>query len=197
MKRFAWLLAGVVVLGCEDNSGPGGVATLNIVRQDTLAPPLLAARDSFWAKVSDGREMKLFYEGAQPGDSGEEFLRFEVPGDGLSRRPDGTAFGPGDSILIIVTVVDPSRFLFEFQPAGLQFNPQHPARMRVRYLNGEKDFDGDGDEDSNDGAIEMELDLWRRSGAGALWFKLGAVKFENLDEIDANIRTFSQFAVAW
>jgi len=199
MKRTLWLLAGVAVAACGENTGPGGVpdARLNIVLQDTLSPPLLASRDSFWAKVSDGRELKLFYQGALPGDSGEEFLRFEVPGDGLYRRPDGTLFQAGDSILITVTVVDPSRFLFAFEPAGLQFDPAHPARLRLRYLNGEKDFNSDGVEDSTDVEIEGELDLWTRTAPGALWFKLGGVKFEDLDEIDANVRTFSQFAVAW
>lgn len=199
MKRALCLVLGLAFVACDDNSGPGGVddTRLSIVRQDSLAPPLLTTRDSFWAKVSDGRELRMFYQGAQPGDTGDEFLRFEVPGDGLYRRPDGSAFQPGDSILITVTVVDPSRFLFEFAPANLQFHPENPARMRVRYANGDKDFDDDGDEDAADDDIEMELDLWYRSVAGALWFKVGGVKFEELDEIDANIRTFSQYAVAW
>jgi hypothetical protein len=199
MKRMLWLMAAAGIAACGDNTGVGGVpnAQLNIIVQDTLAPPLLATRDSFWAKVQDGREMKLFYQGAQPGDSGEEFLRFEVPGDGLYRKPDGTPFQVGDSILITVTVVDPARFLFDFDPDGLQFSPDHPARLRVRYLNSDKDFNDDGAEDSSDVRIEGELDLWHRSGPTALWFPLGAVKFEDLDEIDANIRSFSQFAVAW
>jgi hypothetical protein len=199
MRRAWWWTAVAVLVACSESNGPGGVpeAQLNIVRQDALAPPLLAARDSFWAKVADGRELKLFYQGAQPGDTGEEFLRIEVPGDGLYRKPDGSMFQANDSILITVTAVDPSRFLFDFQPAGLQFSPVHPARLRVRYLQGEKDFDGDGDEDSADDEIEARLDLWYRSAPGALWFKLGGVKFEELDEIDANILTFSQYAVAW
>lgn len=199
MRRVLWIAGLVVAVACSDSNGPSGVpdARLSFVRQDTLSPPLLAARDSFWAKVSDGRELKLFYQGAQPGDTGEEFLRFEVPGDGLLRRPNGAAFGPNDSILITVTAVDPARFIFDFQPAGLRFNPAHPARLRVRYLLSEKDFDGDGDEDAADDEIENLLDLWYRQAPGALWFKVGSVKFEDLDEIDANIVTFSQYAVAW
>lgn len=199
MKRMLWLLAGVALAACSDNQSPGGVpdADLNIVIQDTLSPPLLATRDSFWAKVSDGRELRLFYQGSQPGDSGEEFLRFEVPGDGLYRKPDGSSFQTGDSILITVTVVNPAQFLFAFEPAGLQFNPSHPARLRVRYLNGDKDFNSDGVEDSTDAEIEGELDLWTRAAPSAPWFRLGGVKFEDLDEIDANLRSFSQFAVAW
>ena len=193
MKRALCYVAAVALFACTDNAGPGGVeeSRLNFVRQDTLAPPLVTTRDSFWAKVSDGRELRMFYQG------GEEFLRFEVSGDGLYRKPDGSVFQAGDSILITITVVDPTRFQFEFAPANLQFSPEHPARLRVRYVHGEKDYDGDGDEDEFDDDIETELDLWYRRVAGALWFKVGAVKFEELDEIDANIRTFSQYAVAW
>lgn len=199
MRRMVWILAAGLFAACTDNNGPGGVPTaqLHIVLQDSTAPPLVALRDSFWAKVSDGREMRLFYQGVSPTDSGEEFLRFEVPGDGLYRKPDGTPFQVGDSILITVTVIDPAKFEFQFEPAGLQFDPAHPARLKVRYLNGEKDFNDDGVEDSTDVEIESELDLWYQPTAGALWFRLGAVKFEELDEIDVNIRSFSQYALAW
>jgi hypothetical protein len=189
----------LVLLGCGDNTGPVGVpdAQLTIVRQDTLAPPLLTTTASFWAKVGDGREVRLNYQAAVPGDTGEEYLRFEVPGDGLYRKPNGTAFLPGDSILITVTVVDPTRFHYDFEPSGLRFSPDHPARLKIKYLNGQHDFNADGVEDSEDVRIEGILDLWERSGPGALWFRIGAVKFEDLDELDANILSFTEHAVAW
>ena len=199
MKAALWSLVAVAVVSCQDNTGPAGIpdAQLHIIGQDTLAPPLVANRDSFWAKVGDGREIRLFYQGAQPSDSGDEFLRFEVPDDGLYRKPDGTLFQPGDSILITVTVVDASRFEFTFEPSGLVFDASHPARLRVRYFNCEKDFNGDGVIDAADAGIEGELDLWHRATPGALWVRVGGVQFELLDEIDANIRTFSQYALAW
>lgn len=196
------VLAGALALvlaGCGENTGPGGVphAQLNIVRQDTLAPPLVAMQATFWAKVGDGRDVRLSYQGATPADTAQEFLRFEVPGDGLYRKPDGSPFVTGDSILITVTVLDPARFHFEFEPSGLRFSPEHPARLKVKYFNAEHDFNGDGVEDPDDDAIETVLDLWRRTGPGALWFKIGAVKFEELDELDANIFSFTEHAVAW
>ena len=165
--------------------------------QGADAPPLLATRDSFWAKVGDERVVRLFYQAAVPGDTGEEFLRFEVSGDGLYRKPDGSSFQSGDSILITVSVVDSSQFVFEFAPANLLFNPQNPARLKVHYLHGEHDFDGDGDEDAFDEELETELDLWYRQTAGALWYRVGSVQFEESDELNALIRTFSQYAVAW
>ena len=198
MRRVWWIAAAVAMASCTDNTGPGvPTAQVNIVLQDTLAPPLVATRDSFWAKVSDGREMTLFYQGNSPSDSGEEFMRFEVPGDGLYRKPDGSAFQVGDSILITVTVVDPAKFLFQFEPAGLQFNPAHPAVMKLEYFNSNKDFNDDGVEDSTDAAIETELDMWYQATPTSLWYKIGGVKFEDLDEIEANIRSFSHYALAW
>lgn len=206
MRRLTWWFIALTLTACDGSTGPAGVpdAELNVVVQDQLAPPLVAARDSFWAKVGDGRELRLFYQGVPPTASGDEFLRFEVPGDGLYRKPDGSAFQCGpvvcDSILITVTVIDPAKFLFDFEPDGLRFNPDpsHAARLKVYYYHADHDFDGDGVVgDPDDDAIERELDLWRRAAPGDLWSRVGAVKFEALDELDANIFSFSQFAVAW
>jgi hypothetical protein len=200
MRRFLLMLIALVLVACTDSSGPAGVpdTQLHVVRQDTLAPPLYSTQGSFWAKQGDGREIRLYYQGATPSDTGAEYLRFEVPGDGLLRRPDGTQFQPGDSILITVRVLDTARFLYQFEPAGLQFNPSQPARLKVRYFNANHDFNDDGVEDSVDAQIESSLlDLWRRAAPGAPWFKVGSVKFEELDELDANILSFSDYSIAW
>ena len=198
MTVMAGALA-LVLFGCGDNTGPAGRpdAQLTIVRQDTLAPPLLTTQVSFWAKVGDGREIRLFYQGAAPGDTGEEYLRFEVPGDGLYRKPNGTAFGAGDSILITVTVLDPTRFVYQFEPSGLQFTPDHPARLKIKYFDCNHDFNDDGVEDTEDTRIESLLSIWERSGPGMPWFRLSGVQFEELDELDANIPSFTEHAVAW
>lgn len=199
LSRRILTLAAVAALACADNTGPGGVpnSELHVLRQDSLAPPLVTNAASFWAKVGDGRELHLNYQGATPADTGEEFLRFEVPGDGLMRKPDGSAFQTGDSILITVTVIDAARFHFQFEPSGLVFNPEHPARLKVRYFDADRDYDDDGDVDSTDADLEHVLDLWRREGPTAAWFRVGAVKFEELDELAANILSFSEYAVAW
>jgi len=203
MRQFlSRLIAGftaAALLACGDNTGPGGRpdAELHFVRQDALAPPLVSNQASVWAKVGDGRELHLNYQGATPADTGEEFIRFEIPGDGLLRKPDGSAFQVGDSILITVTVLDSAQFVFQFEPSGLVFNPEHPARLKVRYFDANHDFDDDGDLDAADDAIEHVLDMWRREAPGTLWFRVGSVKFEELDELDANILMFSEYAVAW
>ena len=197
LRRILLALTAAAVLACSDNTGPDSRADadLNIVQQDTLAPPLDSMVARFWAKVGDGREVRIEYQ--PPLDSAEDFLRFEVPGDALLRKPDGSAFQVGDSILITITVVDQARFLFRFEPSGLQFNPEHPARLKIHYSLSNHDFNEDGAVDSDDDAIEHILDLWRREGTTSPWFRVGSGKFEESDEIDANILSFSEYALAW
>jgi hypothetical protein len=197
LRRILVALTAAAVLACSDNTGPESRldADLNIVQQDTLAPPLDSTVARFWAKVGEGREVRIAYQ--PPLDSAEDFLRFEVPGDGLFRKPDGSAFQAGDSILITITVVDASQFLFQFEPSGLQFSSEHPARLKIHYGLSNHDFNEDGAVDSDDDAIEHLLELWHREGTTSPWFRVGSVKFEASDEIDANILSFSEYALAW
>ena len=201
MRRLLFAFVTLALAGaCSNSSGPGPAparATLNFVRQDSTYKPLLSAQGSFYAKVGEARRVRLVYQASTPTDSGAEFLRFEVPSDGLYRKPDGTPFAAGDSIKIIVTVVDPKQFLFDFQPSGLQFNPSDPARLKVEYHYADPDYNGDGSVDSSDAEIEGLLSLWRREPPDSLWSKMAAVKSVELEEFDADVVRFSQYAIAW
>lgn len=201
MRRLIQGLLALAVAGaCSSASGPVSApprASVNVVVQDSTYKPLLSAQGSVYAKVGAAGEVRLVYQGSTPIDSGAELLRFEVPSDGLYRKPDGTSFGPGDSVRITITVVDPKKFLFDFQPAGLQFNPNDPARLKIEYRYANHDFNGDGKIDSTDARIATLLNLWRREPPDSLWFTFGAVKFADLQEFDANVFSFSQYAVAW
>jgi hypothetical protein len=201
MRRLVFSLVTLVMAGgCTSSSGPRSAApraTLNFVRQDSTYKPLFSAQGKFWAKVGQGGTVRLVYQGSTPADSGAEFLRFEVPSDGLYRKPDGTPFAAGDSIQITVTVVDPKQFRFDFQPSGLQFNPDDPARLKVEYHYADPDFNGDGKIDSTDAAIARELSLWRREPPDSLWFQMAAVKSVELEDFEAAVLGFSQYAVAW
>jgi len=201
MRRLLFAFVTLALVGaCSNSSGPGGPApraTLNFVRQDSTYKPLLSAQGVFYAKVGEARRVRLVYQGSTPTDSGAEFLRFEVPNDGLYRKPDGTAFAAGDSIQITVTVVDTKQFRFDFQPSGLQFNPNDPARLKVEYHYADPDFNGDGSVDSGDAEIEGLLSLWRREPPDSLWSKMAAVKSVELEEFDADVLQFSQYAIAW
>src|SRR2546430_11288835 len=178
MRRLLFLFVTLALAGaCIMSSGPGTPpprATLNFVRQDSTYKPLLSAQGTFYAKVGEARRVRLVYQGSTPADSGAEFLRFEVPGDGLYRKPDGTAFAPGDSIQITVTVIDPTLFRLDFQPSRLQFNPSDPARLRQGDHYADPAFNGDGRIDSGDADIEAVLSLGRRVSPESLCVHIAA-----------------------
>jgi hypothetical protein len=204
MQRLWWgTFLALTLVACSSSSAPQAspvkpTSQLHITLEGAAAKPLLAKQVSFWPKVGEDRAVRLFYQGATAVDTGQLLLELEVPPDGLSKRPDGTAFQPGDSILITVTVVDTTRFLFDFQPAGLQFNPANPARLKIEYVNANHDFNGDGVIDARDVAIEADsLGVWRRDPPDTLWYRQFAIKFGLPEELDANVLGFSQYAVAW
>jgi hypothetical protein len=200
MQKRLLALTATLVWACSDSAGPPPpvpTSQLHFVVQDSLAPPLLADSGSFYAKVGQDRRLELYYQGVAPGDTGERFLRFEVKASSLLRRPGGTPFQAGDSILITVSLSDPIRFDITFSPTGLQFNPADPARLSIEYNHSDHDFNEDGVVDSRDDTTETKLNLWRREPPDTLWTVVGSLKNEALDEIEADIISFTQYAVAW
>src|SRR5919106_1727165 len=193
MRRLAWA-ATAVLAACTEPSGPGPLVKpepeLNFVRQDAAAPKLDATTVSFYAYVDSATGVDLAYK------DGDEFLEFDVPAGSLYRKPDGSPFAAGDSVLITITVVDPELFQFEFQPTGLRFHPSVPAQLEIEYVNADHDFDDDDDLDANDAAIEGQIGLWRQAAAGDLWAQLAAEVEIEFDEIEADILGFSKYAVA-
>jgi len=200
MSKKTLCVIALAAFACSDPSGPPTTVPtgqLHFVLQDVTAPALLNDSASFYAKVGEDRRVEMFYQGMNPGDTGEAFLRFEVHAASLLKHPDGSAFVPGDSILITVKAGDPSKFDFTFSPTGLQFNPADPARLHIEYNHSNHDFNEDGHEDSADSVAENKLSVWRNEPPDTLWTNIGSVKIEEFDEIEAAILSFSHYAVAW
>ena len=158
------------------------------------APELQTRDTSFWAVKGDGRQLVLHYVPEEAGEDGETFMEFEVPGDALLRRPDGTSFAEDDSVLITLRVDDAGKFLFTFEPSGLVFDPDHPASLDVRY--GDSDGDGDGDDDEDDDALRENLAMWRQDDQTDLWVKVATAKVEESESVEAKVLGFSRFALA-
>lgn len=174
---------------------PVPTGLLHFVLQDTTYH-LLADSASFYAKVGEDRRVELFYRGYSS-DTGEAFLQFEVHAASLLKRPDGSAFQPGDSILITVTVPDTNKFDFIFSPSGLQFSPADPARLHIEYNYANHDFNGDGSVGTDDDHAKSLLNVWRREPPDTLWTSQGAANSEGLEELETGILSFSHYAVAW
>ena len=198
MKRKATFAALAVLVACSTTDGPLNpvpAAQLHFVQQDSVYH-LLSDSASFYAKVGEDRRVELFYRGYSS-DTGEAFLQFEVHAASLLKRPDGSAFQPGDSILITVTVPDTNTFDFVFSPAGLQFNPADPARLHIEYNYSNHDFNGDGHHDTEDDRAQSLLNVWRREPPDTLWTRQGATNTQEFEELEAAILSFSHYAVAW
>ena len=192
---FAVTLAALAAAGaCSDGTAPETrtESELNFVRFSATAPKILDTTVTFWAKKGQNAEIRLRYA---PGT--EEFLRFEIPGNALDRRPDGSVIAQGDSILITVTVADLSKMIFEFQPSGLRFNPDHPARLKIEFSHGDDDLDQNGVVNAVDIALRTQLGIWRRETSGDPWVQINNVLKLELDEADADIVGFTTYALAY
>jgi hypothetical protein len=198
VKRKATFAALAVLVACSTTDGPPNpvpTAQLHFVQQDS-AYHLLNDSASFYAKAGADRRLELFYRGYSS-DTGEALLTLEVRASSLLKRPDGSPFQLGDSILITVSVPDTNTFDFVFSPAGLQFNPSDPARLRIEYNYANHDFNGDGHLDTEDDHARSLLNVWRREPPDTLWSNQGASNSEEFEEMEAAILSFSHYAVAW
>jgi hypothetical protein len=198
--RFTGLLLSATALtSCGESTSPQGKQTneLHFLRLDPTSPPLVAQTASFYAKVGEDRELRMYFRPRPLETDSTEFLRFRVDAGALARRPDGSAFVAGDSILITVTMTDLTRLIVDFQPSGLRFNSQRPAQLKIRYENADHDFDDDGDEDDRDILLEGTFDIWMRENATQPWFPLGSIRHLEIDEVEADIFGFTNHALAY
>jgi hypothetical protein len=166
---------------------------LIFLRATPDAPPLAALQAQVWARRGEGRRIEIPY--ARVGSyGGDRCLELNIPGDALWKRPDGTLYQPGDSVLITVTVSNPNQFHFRFEPSGLQFNPQHPAELRISYKWADRDFNGDGV--INDADRNFTFAVWRQETLAAPWYRLRTEKDDNVQEARADVLGFTGYALA-
>jgi hypothetical protein len=194
------ILALFAVGACSDSTSPSDTTRnpteLNIVRLASGSPQLFNPVDSFYAKKGEDRELRIYFQD-EVGGSGEEFLRLTIPAPSLLARPDGTPFQAGDSVLVKVSVVDPSQILFDMEPSGLTFDPALPAQLRIEYNHADHDFNEDGVTNTQDDAIKHALGIWRQETAADPFVRLGSVNEESLEEMSAEIVGFTRYAIAY
>ncbi len=182
-------LLAVLVAACSDSTGPSGLrpaAELRVLQLAATAPPLLSNTVTFTACKGTSQEGRLFFDNGS-GGPGEEFARLIIGSNTLLRRPDGTTFAPGDCVDITMTIPDPTRLEVELQPAGLVFDPNDPAELRIEY--------GDAEGVTND--IEAEIAIWRQESPGQPYMRLGTVVLDGLDEAEADLLGFTRYALAY
>ncbi len=179
----------------EVTSLPTDADELHILQQGAAAPALETYQISFWARKDKASTVGVNYTTGQP------FLRFDIPKDGLRRGPDGTddddrKLRKHDSLLITLTI-DPRTFTVDFQPSGVVFDKHHPATLAMWYENANPDLNGDGVVDATDDALTQQLAIWMRHAKRAPWMKLPSGDGASLPFVWTELRHFSQYAVSW
>ncbi len=208
--RLARLLLLPVLLGACDGPVEPGVDPLEPRGEQTIAaesdlifirfapdaPALADTIVSFWAVRGEDRQVKIRYLADPLYGNGGTCLEFHVPGNALLRYPDGRTFQQGDSVRITIRVVNQEYFKFEFEPAGLQFDADAPAELRVYYDWSDPDYNGDGIVDEQDEKIHERFRFWRQEEKGEPWADQVTEREESIERARTLIRGFTRYALA-
>ena len=203
-RRAALLCAAALsIFGCSSSTDITAVTDerpvngLRLLTVPSNAPPLATTTTSFYAVRGKNSGADLWYRPAAGSKDSTKFLEFRLANPTLDRRPDGTAFVDGDSVLITLTVTDPTHLIVDFQPSGLLFSAKDPAQLKMFFGQCGSDLNGDGKVDGGDDAIQNALSIWRQETPTAPWFKVASALVKNNKEIDANISGFTGYAAAY
>lgn len=196
--RLCLLSAALLLASCGDSTGPDTRPDdgLTILRIAADAPPLEESEISFYVVRGQGHEGIMYFQDGS-GGRGEDYLRLKFDGESILTDANGLPVAMGDSVLIRVTAVDPAKVQFQFEPAGIVFNPLHMPELRIRYDKSNHDFNDDGVEDSEDDDIETRLSLWRQETIGGVYVKLPTLLTADVDEVEGEVPGFSRFAIAY
>lgn len=205
MTRRTLALAGsalalvLLALACSDDSGPTPIkppADLRVIRLPANHPPLVSDTVTFVAVKGQNAEGAIFFAG-EGGEGEDEYLRLQINGNSLLAYPDGTPMVEGDSVRITLRIVDSDSILFQFEPSGLAFDPNHPARLKIRYNQCEGDYNDDGHVDGEDQSILGQLAIWRQPLLTDPYTRLSSVRVDEEDGIEADLTGFSRYAIAY
>jgi hypothetical protein len=173
-------------------------ASLQFLRPATGAT---LSRDSvsFWAVRGQNREVAMYYKPFAGSSDSVRFLRFKVDNVSLLKRPDGTTFATGDSVLITIKVLDFSKLITQFSPSGLTFSTSKPAELRLDFGHCDQDFNHDGVVNSTDTNLVPTFAIWKQEQLGQPWVKLTSAVEVNgsLTEVKADVGSFTNHAVAY
>src|SRR5436190_17113070 len=196
------------IAGCRDEIGPTPTAVqpplasvashtgVHILRQSRTAPRLNAYRASFWARRGAQTTLFLNYRPAPGQSSGDPFLRFRIPINGLVAGANGVPLDRGDSVHITLTI-DSVSFQVDFRPSGVLFSKSSPAQLAIWYQDANPDLNGDGRVDGTDQALEQQLAICTQSNKTDAWKQLSSGNDTTQQLVTAALYHFSLYAVSY
>jgi hypothetical protein len=93
--------------------------------------------------------------------------------------------------------IDPNNFQVDFQPSGVMFAANAPARLAIWYGNANLDLNGNGILDGNDRALVDQLAIWYQLAPSAAWFKQLSRNDPTQTLVGTELYHFSEYAVSW
>jgi len=198
MRKILVIAAASALAACSSGDATSApTEQLHFLDVAAGAPSLANPADSFWAVSGQSRRLRIYYQPSEPGEDSSLLLEFKVGAQSLLRRPDGSAFAPGDSILIHVSVVDTAHMIVAFQPAGLVFSSVYPAHLIFGFGEADHDVDDDGHVTAADSTLLASVHLWRQETTGAPWVQLPTSVTLSDDEAKSDIFSFTNYALAY
>lgn len=198
--RLLMAAALVVAAACNDSTAPADSTSrpptdLRLLSVPAGAPPLVTTQVSFYAVKGKTAGADIWYHAASGRTDSLKFLEFRMGAGSLDKRPDGSAIASGDSVLITLTVADPTHFLLDFQPSGLMFSATDQPTLKVSFAACGADLNYDGKVDAADQAIMDALSFWRQEAPFQPWFKVGSTVNQTVREVDAQLSGFTGYAI--
>jgi hypothetical protein len=115
----------------------------------------------------------------------------------LDKRPDGSTIAVGDSVLITLTVSDPTHLIITYQPSGLQFSATDQPKLKMFYVACGDDLNYDGIVDATDDQIQSKLSIWRQEAPGLPWTVMSSTVVKTVKEVDTQLGGFTGYAISY
>ena len=190
----------LVTAGCSSDGPTDSTLNqdLNFLEPAPGAPALAQQTLTFTAVQGQDTEVFMWYRRRPERADSSKLLRFRIRDEAQITLPNGTALAPGQSVVITITVTDPQRLIVDLQPTGLRFTgDDEPARLTLWYAEQNDDLNDDGVVNAADAAIEPILAIFRRENASAPWMRLTSNVVAESDEVEAVLRGFSNYVIAY
>jgi len=171
------------------------------LRHAADAPQLQVTEVTFVAVQGRSHGAEIRYAPAPGNRDDDIFLRLELGAASLLRHPGGAPFEEGEQVTISIFVeMDPSPgspgcLSAKLSPSGLEFNPRDPAKLMLSFVHADPDVDGDGQADLMSGSNQVAM--WRQATPGASWEPVVGVVRVAERQVEAELRSFSRYALAF